>query len=279
MDIRKETGEKEPFNKRKLCISLKKAGAPAGLAEEVCERVAGELPPGATTSRIFRTALRYLTKENPAAAARYSVKRGIAELGPAGFLFEKFVETILRAKGYATRRNVFMRGKCIRHEIDILAKKDSEHVLVEAKYHNTPSLKTHVDVVMYADARLVDIEKERRTKERREVPHIMWLFTNTRFSGQAVRYARCRRIRLTGWNYPKGEGLEDLVHRHGLYPVTALPSVDRAAREMFAKHNMMLVQDIVPYTAEDLEKRFGVPRGRSRRIAREAHALIEDRIR
>jgi len=274
IEITKQTGEKETFSKKKFCDSLKKAGAPKDIVSHVCEQVSSELHPGMTSSDIFRKASSYLLKQNPAAAARYSIKRGVAELGPAGFLFEQYVEVILRTLGYKTRRNVIMRGECVPHEVDVLAKNDKEHVIVEAKYHNETRIKTPVDVVMYADARLQDIARRQKRVEGKYIPHVMWVFTNTRFSSHAVKYAKCRGLRLTGWSYPKGSSLENIIEQHMLYPVTTLPSVDRFSREQFAKHNMMLAQDLAPYDADEIAKKFGINKKRAEDIAREVKALV-----
>lgn len=268
MEITKASGEKELFNKDKLCGSLRAAGAPDALVRETCEIVAEHLLPGATTTEIWRRALRYLVKKNITAAARYNLRHGLASLGPAGFLFEQFLETLLKTLGFETGRNQILRGKCVSHEIDVIASRDGTCFLIEAKYHNDFGTKVATDTVMYADARREDIARGGK-------PCSMWVITNTKFTGNAVEYAKCRGLKLTGWRYPRGdESLESLIVAHALYPITALPSVDRFAREQFAKANMMLAQDVAPYTGESLETHFGIPLKHGRKIAREAHALV-----
>jgi len=275
MKITKHDGKTEEFSKNKFCTSLKQAGASKDLTDEVCNVIEGELHPGMTTSDIFRKASTHLVKKNPGVAARYKIKDGIAQLGPAGFLFEQYLETLLRSEGYKTTRNRDMKGACVSHEVDVLGKKEHEHVLVEAKYHNQKGLKTHVDTVMYADARLMDIEKAQREAENGNPTHLMWVITNTKFTKTAIKYGTCRNMRLTGWDYPKKENLADLVNKHALYPVTVLPSVDQPAREAFAKHGLMLAQDIAPHSADDLHKKFGIKdKKRAQKILNETHSLV-----
>ena len=274
MQIIKATGETEEFSKGKFCRSLEKAGAPGDIVENVCERVSGELKPGMTTSDIFRKASKYLTQKNAVIAARYNTKRGIANLGPAGFVFEQFVEIVLHELGYKTARNRFVKGECVSHEVDVLAWKNGEHVIVEAKYHNQPNTKTHIDQVMYADARLMDIERAHKKSGEEGVRHTIWVFTNTRFTSKAIRYARCRGMRLTGWNYPAKESLENLVNRFALYPVTVLPSVDRMSLEQLSRSNMMLARDVAPYTPEKFAREFRSDRARAEKIVREAYGLV-----
>jgi Holliday junction resolvase-like predicted endonuclease len=274
LEVTKISGEREAFSKEKLCGSLVETGAPQPLVDRVCTAVENELTPGISTSEIFRTALRHLALENNTAASRYNLKRGIAMLGPAGFLFEQFVETILQALGYTTQRNIIEQGSCVSHEIDVYAEKAHERVFIEAKYHNATSIKTHVDVVMYADARLQDLVRAAEQNEKNGALYRMWVFTNTKFTSASVRYAECRGLTLTGWKYPKGEGLEDLVTRYALYPVTVLPSVDDRTMRILAEHNMMLAQDLAPYSAEDLARSYGIDIKRTERLVAEAGALV-----
>jgi predicted RecB family endonuclease len=50
-------------------------------------------------------------------------------LGPSGFLFEQFFSEILKNYGYKTKINVFLKGKIITHEIDIIAEKNKKYMI------------------------------------------------------------------------------------------------------------------------------------------------------
>ena len=112
MEIIKSAGTREKFNKDKLCGSLEKAGAPADLAKKVCDLTERNISHGESTAKIFRTALDYLVKEDLNLAASYGLRRAIGEFGPAGFLFEQYVEIILQAYGYQTKRNDIIKRPC-----------------------------------------------------------------------------------------------------------------------------------------------------------------------
>jgi len=274
MEIVKSSGEKEPFSKSKFCLSLKKAGAPGNVVEEVCSRIGEEVKPGMTTTQIFRKASQYLMKDDFIVAANYSLKRGIAELGPAGFNFEKFLGVVISSLGYEVKLNQMMKGRCVTHEVDLVAEKDGEHFLVEAKYHNTSGMKTHIDVAMYADARLADIAFTEEQRESSHNNHKMWLITNTEFTKTALKYGRCRNLKLTSWRGPAKEGLKDIIIKNKLYPITVLPSVNKFAQEEFVKHNMMLARDLAPYTADDLVRIFNFDKQRASKIIKEVQVLI-----
>lgn len=274
MHVKKSEGGTEAFDRNKLCSSLQKAGAPTDVAEGICKLVAKEVHPNMSTQAIFRKALRYLLKENIDTAARYNLIRGMAQLGPTGFYFEQFVEALLQANGYTTKRDVHIPGECIVHETDVYAEKGGLKYIVECKYRNEKAGRTHVDQVMYADARLMDIE--RAAKARGDTSsHIIWVVTNTMFTDTSIRYAECRGVKLIGWNYPAEGNLEDLIVSSRMYPVTVLPSVTTAAREAFAAHNIILAQDLLTYTEKDLVKKFKISETTAKALLRETHQLLK----
>lgn len=274
MEIVKASGEKEPFNKSKFCLSLKKAGAPGNIVDEVCSKIDEEMKPGMTTTQIFRKASQYLMKDDFIVAANYSLKRGIAALGPAGFNFEKFLAVVIGSLGYKVKLNQMMKGRCVTHEVDLSVEKGNEHFLVEAKYHNGSGIKTHIDVAMYADARLQDIAFVEERKEATRNNHKMWLITNTEFTKTALKYGRCRNLKLTSWRNPAKEGLKDIIIKNKLYPITVLPSVNKFAQEEFVKHDMMLARDLAPYSADDLVRIFNIDKQRADKIIKEIQVLI-----
>jgi hypothetical protein len=211
-----------------------------------------------------------LVKENSDVAARYSLYRGIAALGPAGYVFEQYIEVVLQAHGFQTMRDVYIEGVCIKHEIDVVAIKDGVHYLLELKYHNQSGIKTHVPVVMYAFARLEDISRAEKKDK-----HVMWLITNTRFTDTAVQYAKCKQIGLSGWNYPEEGNLEDLIVSKKLYPVTIFPSITQGMLAQFVKHKVVLAQDLATYTRADFKK-MGATDALADKIIQEVNGLFKN---
>lgn len=274
MNVKKSTGGSERFDRNKLCMSLKNAGAPGDVADSVCMAVAKQVQPNMSTQAIFRKALRYLVKKDVSMAARYNLIRGMANLGPTGFYFEQFVEALLQANGYTTKRNVHIPGECIIHETDVYAEKGGLKYIIECKYRNEKNGRTHVDQVMYADARLMDIQRAAKARGDKST-YIIWVITNTRFTDTSIRYAECRGVKLVGWNYPNGEGsLEDMIIRSRMYPITVLPSITTAAREAFAMHNIVLAQDLLTYTEKDLVKKLKIQPATAKALIREVSELL-----
>lgn len=274
MQIIKLGGGEEQFDEEKLCNSLRKSGVDASYAEKVCTLVSKKIKPGDSTTKIFREALRNIVTKDLAASARYSLRRAVDALGPTGFLFEQYVEALLEAHGYTTKRNVMMRGECVTHEVDIYAEKGEFKYLVEAKYRNQHTIKTHVDQVMYADARLMDIQRLAEKQKKNPRQYTMWVITNTKFTASAIKYAKCRDVKLVGWNYPREGTLETMIVRKKMYPITVLPSLSPILRDQCAKKNLILAQDLLPYSPTDLAHHIDVSPNIAAKLLKEARAII-----
>jgi hypothetical protein len=273
--IRKSNGETVFFSKDTLCQSIIRAGASKSQAEKICRVVNEKIQPGMTTSFIFRDTLRHLVREDVDIAVKYSIKRGINALGPDGFLFEKFLEALLRQDGYSTKRNQMMKGKCVTHEVDILAWKDNNYYIVEAKYRNDLHVRTHIDQVMYADARMKDIASNAKNNELGTKHFHTWIMTNTVFTDQSQKFAECASVRLTGWNYPSKDSLQKMIERTKAYPITVIPSMSEDARGKLTAHGLVLAQDLLPYTKEKLIKDFDIAPVTAARIQNEVSHLLK----
>ncbi|MBI4138481.1 MAG: restriction endonuclease [Candidatus Wildermuthbacteria bacterium] len=274
MNIVKASGEREAYSREKFCDSLKNTGVSEDLVNRVCLVVEKQVKEGMTTEEIFQKTAAALSKESPALAARYSLKRGIMDLGPSGFLFEQYIAAVLREYGYQTNTNQIIRGACVSHEIDIEVRAKDAHYFVEAKYHNSRGVVSDIQVVMYMHARLLDITEYHEKIERdAPVSHRAWLITNTRFTEKAIAYAKCKNIRITGWRYPRAEGLERLIEAKGLYPVTLLPGVNQYAKDQFAKRGIYFAKDLINFSPENFQHLFGIYQRAAKQIQQQAKEL------
>lgn len=275
MKITKASGEQEEFSKEKFCKSLKDAGVPGKLVNKTCDVVAKQVKPGTRTDELFHKAREILLKENPILAGKYSLKRAIMELGPAGYLFEQYIAEILKEYGYETKTNQMMKGQCVEHETDVLAEQGTDHFIIEAKYHNKPGLKSDIQDLLYTHARFLDIEEYRESKEKKKFDHQMWFFTNTDVSSTGIKYAECKNLKVTGWDYPEEDSLKDMIDKKVLYPVTLLPAVNSYVRKEFAKSNIYFAKDLVYFSARDLEKEFGIYSNIAEDIHNQAQELVD----
>lgn len=275
VDIIKASGKREPFEEEKLCRSLMRAGAEPALVNAICRGVARRVRKGMTTEEIFGKALLSLQRRDARSAARYHLRRALLRLGPAGFLFERFVARVLNAYGYSVETGRNVPGFCVLHEVDVVAQKDKKEIMVECKYHNAPGIRTDLKVAMYTFARFLDIQKAcEQNPSSLHVFHQPMLVTNTKCTHEAIRYAECQGMSVLSWGYPEERGLETLIIEKQLYPVTVLPSYRGAGRNVALNESAMFAKDIVSLSAKDLAPRLGVPPRRAESLIREARSFI-----
>lgn len=237
MQIIKANGKSEEFSEEKLLTSIKRAGIPDSMQQEVLEHVTNSLYENIPTSEIYKHIEEYLGKTKVEYQQKYSLKQAIMEMGPTGFPFEKFVAEIFKAMGYTTEVGVIMQGECIKHEVDIVATKGTEKIFVECKYHNQPGSISEVQVALYTKARYDDL------KAKHNFTAAM-LVTNTKVSVDALDYLKCKEIGVMGWSYPEGASLRDLVEGYKLHPVTELTNISLEQKQELLSKDIILIKQI-----------------------------------
>jgi predicted RecB family endonuclease len=236
VSVVKASGAVEAFDAGKLASSIARCGVPGSEAWLLAREVERGLPEEVSSGEVYARALELLRERYPACALRYALRRGIMMLGPEGYPFEKYVAKLLARIGYAVRTNVVARGRCISHELDVVAEREGERVMVECKYHNAPGVKVDAKVALYVHARFLDLSDQFDKA---------WIVTNTKVTEEAAAYAECVGMRVTAWRYPEGAGLEKLVEDLRLYPVTVLPSLGESARRSLLKRGIVTLDDLL----------------------------------
>lgn len=258
--IIKSSGERESWDPQKLERSLRAAKADEHLVRDIVAHVTRDAQDGMSTHDIYAHAFTLLKRHSRPVAAQYSLKRAITQLGPSGFPFERFVAQILKAQGYRTKVGVMVRGECVTHEVDVVAEKDDERILVEAKFHNSPDVKSDVKVSLYVHARFQDIKKKLEEEDAGKRFNHAWLITNTSFTSEAIKYGTCAGLALTGWNYPRGYTLQDIVQRTQTHPITCLTTLSNTNKDQLLNRGIVLCNDILSNT-QALEN-IGMNKGR-----------------
>ena len=213
IEIIKYSGEKVKFSLDKLRTSLKRTGADKVIIDQILNTVRDELYQGISTKEIYNRAFALLKKKKRHFASKYKLKKAIYELGPTGFPFERFVSAILKYSGYSTEVGKILDGKCVTHEIDVIANKNEKSTIIECKFHSEQGLKSNVKVPLYINSRFSDIQKQWNANSDNKT-HLKqgWLVTNTRFTEDAVNYAKCVGLTLLSWDYPKNNGLKANIY-------------------------------------------------------------------
>lgn len=246
IQVLKANGELVPFESEKLRESLERSGASIELINEVLEGINDVLVTGMSTKAIYKKAFSLLRKRSSRSAARYKLKRAIAELGPTGYPFEQFVGELLKNQGYDLQVGVEVQGRCVSHEVDVIAIKDNEHFMIECKFHSDANRKCGVQVPLYIRSRFVDIKKQwENNHEHKDHFHQGWVVTNTKFSEDALQYGTCVGLHLVSWNFPKSGSLKERIELSGLHPITCLTTLNNSEKQRLLELSVVLCKTII----------------------------------
>jgi len=278
ISIVKMSGVTDEFIPTKLEHSLRRSGAKEDVIKEVIERVTAYLYEGISTKEIYKMAFSLLRKKSRPAAARYKLKKALFELGPTGFPFEKFIAEILKREGFHTKVGVLVKGHCVQHEIDVVAEKDDDLYMVECKFHNEQGRLCDVKVPLYIHSRFRDVEKqwmknENENGNENKKIHQGWIYTNTRFSNDALEYGNCSGLKLIGWNYPAKGNLKNKIDHFGLHPITSLTTITKNEVMLLLEKGVVLCQDVCEDAS--LLNSIGISKIRQSKIMNESRSLCE----
>jgi len=268
IEVRKSDGQREPYSRRKLRNSLRRAGASQPMVEEVVADLEPRLKDGVSTGRLYRMARQALKQRSRRSAITYSLKRALLDLGPSGFPFEQFCGRLFEAMGYTVAYNRFLQGRCVQHEIDVIAERDGRRLFAECKFHNRATYRNDVKLPLYLRARSLDLAA---TGEGRH--DAFWVLSNTTYSEDALAYGECEGLILAGHNtdhYPLTRGL---INQHGLHPITCLGSLKVAQKRSLIEAGAVLCRDLVdqPRLLEPLR----LDERQRERVLRECNEILD----
>lgn len=244
--VTKAGGQQVNFSRKKLIQSLRRSGASEAQIEDILTSIEPRLYQGISTKKIYRWAFDQLKQRSKHLAARYKLKNAIMELGPNGFIFEIFVARIFQELGYNTIVGQIEQGRCVTHEIDVIADNESEHILIECKYHSLAGKDSDVKVPLYIRSRFEDVEFEWKKRANLKQKKLgCKVVTNTRFSPDATTYAKCVGLDLISWDAPTNGGIKDLIDSYQLYPITCLTSITRKEKDELLNAGFILCRELL----------------------------------
>lgn len=272
ISVTKASGVTEPFSVTKLRKSLTRSGASLPEINAIIDKLMPELYNGISTKKIYSKAFRLLKKNSKHCAARFHIKQSMMELGPSGFPFEKFIAKLFEKLGYATSTGQFIKGKCVTHEVDVVARKQNEIILGECKYRNTQGITVDVKTPLYIRARFDDIKANGSFIAEKEKLS-GWLVTNAKFTGDAVAYGTCSQLNLMSWDYPFGQSLKDKIDEFALYPLTCLTTLTTQEKQWLLARNYVLAKDV--YHDTKLLQKAGLSQKRLISVKEEGEKLVQ----
>ena len=239
-NVKKSSGALEEFDESKLRRSLKLAGAIPSEVNKIIVQIRPLIHEEISTKKIFNHAFRLLRKYSQESARNYSLKKAIFELGPSGFLFEKYVSEVFKAKGFKVKVGVIKRGCCVRHEVDIIATRPDRTIYIECKFHNHPNRKKDVKTALYINSRFLDLKNNPANKFDE-----FFLVSNTLFSKDAVKYAECVGVKLLGINSSFGDDIQTIVNQYHLHPITSLQSLKKKYTRALLAREIVLAKSLL----------------------------------
>jgi hypothetical protein len=248
-------------------------GASRETADEVARKVDAKVHDGIETRKILQLILRYLSKYRPSVRFQTCLRRGLSLMRSKPD-FERFIQILLSEHGYEVVPNQIVRGKCVEHEIDAVARKDGVTYIVEVKHHYNYHTPTGLDESRIARAVFEDItEGFEHGSNNLKIDKAM-IVCNTKFSGHAERYAECRGIRMIGWSSPSGNGLQDMIEEKKLYPITCLKGLNAEIKEKLASAGVLLIRQLTTRKLEEIADETKIPEGTLKQVVKKAKMVL-----
>lgn len=272
--IIKSNGERVPFDAERVRQSILRAGGAQVDVDAVVAAVQRSIHASSTTNDVYKAVRHELALRTPGVACRYTLRDALLQLGPAGFYFEQYLAQLLAHTGYTTELPDEFEGSCVRHEVDVVAKKDGKEFAIEAKFRSKTGNVVHLKDVLASYARYLDL-LDGAVTHRCPRFDAFWIVTNGKFSDRAATYGTCKRMPLIGWNFPtRTTGLASMIDRTGLYPVTVL-NISKAELSSFADAGLLLCDDLTKHEASDISHRVGISQSRAMELIELAGAVCE----
>lgn len=247
IQVTKASGQTEPLSLDKVRQSLYRAGAEPATIDKILLELKPKLYDKIATREIYSQVFALFNRFQKNQSFHYSLKPALMDLGPSGYPFEDFIARLFTAMGYQTQTRVIIQGKCISHEVDVVAQKSQQKFLIECKFHNRPGTKTESKDALYTQARFEDINSQHPGVYQKT-----WLVTNTKLTSQAIQYGRCQNMELLAWRYPAKGSLESLLEQYQIQPLTCLSFLTHQEKQQLFNHELVLCREVKAQTDKQL---------------------------
>lgn len=246
MLVKKADGTLENFDGGKILKTCSRAGLEdrdcATVLQHVKQKAYDKIP----TNILLKIILKEIGKHSKPGAMKYNLRAALASLSPEGIFFEKYMEKILEEYGYSVEHSKIVKGVCAEHEVDLIAGKGSEKIMVECKHHRNHHTFAGLGEAMITWASFEDTKNKNNFTEA-------WLVCNTKISEHASRYAGCKNLNVVCWD----NKLNEMIESKKLYPVTILGSMAGNSIEKAFNSNILTVKDVISADSSTLIKVFG----------------------
>ncbi len=271
--VTKFDGARQPFDRNKVVDTCLKKGVDREAAETIADTIESKAYDGIPTKKILQMIFAALKTHRPAIKHQINLREAISLLRPKPD-FENFVQLLLGEYNYKVIPNRIVRGKCIGHEIDAIANKNDETILVEIKHHFDHHTRTHLDVSRQVRATFEDLTEGFGLGLNSVNFSKALIVCNTKFSESARQYAKCRGIACVGWNSPPEHGLERMIEEKNLHPITLIKGLDAKTEEKLGDNGVLLVRQLTKRDINKLYRRTRIKKDKLAILAKKARKII-----
>lgn len=272
--VLKSNGERVPYDREKIITAFTSVGIDTEQSTQIILQIEPKLYDGIPTIKIYQLVYSILKrKKSFRAAGRYRLKKAIFDLGPSGYPFEIFVGRLFESFGFSVQVGQFIQGKCVQHEVDVVASRPGEKVIIETKFRVDFKGKTTVQVPLYINSRFNDIRARWNEDDKYKDLNIRgYVVTNARFTADAIKYAECVGLGLISWDYPEGGSLKHFIDQSGLHPLTSLHKLRKTDQKFLLQEGLVLCRELI--NNQDILRKHGIAEARISQILEEAEMLI-----
>jgi len=270
--VTKADGSKQPFDKQKIINTCLRLQATLEQAQSIADKIEAKAYDGIPTKKILQMVFLYMKKYRPAIGYQIDLRQAIAMLRSKPD-FEVFVAKLFEAMGYEVERNLIIQGKCIEHEIDVVARKDSEVILVEVKHHVNHHTYSGLDTFLQLNSTLEDLKEGYESGKNNFKFTKAILICNTKVSDHARRYALCRGLEFIAWKFPQEKGLERLIEEYKLYPITFLKGIERNEAYKLADASVVTLKQLLD-DVEKISRKSGIGKNRILQLQKAAKIVL-----
>jgi hypothetical protein len=270
--VTKADGSKQPFDKQKIINTCLRLQATPEQAQSIADKIEAKAYDGIPTKKILQMVFLYMKKYRPAIGYQIDLRQAIAMLRSKPD-FEIFVAKLFEALGYKVETNLIIQGKCVEHEIDVVARKDSEIILVEVKHHVNHHTYSGLDTFLQLNSTLEDLKEGYESGKNNFKFTRAILICNTKVSDHARRYALCRGLEFIAWKFPQEKGLERLIEEYKLYPITFLKGIERNEAYKLADASVVTVKQLLD-DVEKISRKSGIGKNRILQLQKAAKTVL-----
>jgi len=271
--VTKADGTRQPFDKTKIMRTCLRMGATLAVAELIADDIENRLYDGIETKKILQMIFRSLRKHKPVIRHQIDLRKALSLLNPAPD-FERFIQLLLSEHNYEVTQNQIVRGRCVEHEVDAVARKNGKTCIVEVKHHFKYHTPTSLDVSRISRAVFEDVTEGYELGLNNLKIDYALIVCNTKLSEHAKRYADCRGIRHIGWSSPPNHDLQTMIEEKKLYPITFLKGLNAETRNKLAHNEIILLKQLTEKTPTELRRQTGISKEKLGSIVGKARAIL-----